>query len=253
MPGDLTLTLAGEELVLMPERAIFRPSRAGGAGGTLYVADTHWGKAATFRAAGVAVPPGGTAADLARLSSALERTGAERLVVLGDLLHARLGRNEAATNAALAAWRERHANLRIELVQGNHDRAAGAPDPAWRIATLPDPTPDPPFVLKHVPAPDPAGPVLAGHEHPAVRLAGPGGERLKLPCFRLAGEDGAGATLTLPAFSAFADGGGVRAVAGEKFWAIAEDEVLPVPMRKGSGGGSEVFAEAVRKSLSWER
>ncbi|QDT14345.1 ligase-associated DNA damage response endonuclease PdeM [Alienimonas californiensis] len=238
MSGDLTLTFGGEALILMPERAVFRPPPAGGAGGTLYVADTHWGKAATFRAAGVAVPPGGTAADLARLSRALRRTRAGRLVVLGDLLHARLGRNEAATNAAVAAWRAETADVRMELVLGNHDRAAGPPDPAWQIEARPDPTPDPPFVLKHFPEPDPAGPVLAGHEHPAVRLAGPGGERLKLPCFRLTGRiddrgGEAGAVLTLPAFSAFADGGVLRPAPGERICVIADDEVLEIPLRKG--------------------
>ena len=231
MPGDLPLTLGGETLTLMPERAVFRPHPAAGAGGTLYVADTHWGKAATLRAGGIAVPPGGAAADFARLTAALRRTGATRLVVLGDLLHARAGRREAATNAAVAAWREEHADVRVELIRGNHDRAAGDPDPAWNIVVRPDPTPDPPFVLRHFPRPDPRGPVLAGHEHPAVRLSGPGGERLKLPCFRLGARSPEGQTLTLPAFSAFADGGTVRPRQGERICVIAGDEVVEMAPR----------------------
>ena len=236
MPGDFTLTFGGESLTLMPERAVHRPPPGGGPGGTLYVADTHWGKAATFRAGGVAVPPGGTAADFARLTAALRRTRARRLVVLGDLLHARLGRREAATNAAIAAWRAAVADVRVELVRGNHDRAAGDPDPAWEIVAVPDPTPDPPFLLKHFPDPSPAGPVLAGHEHPAVRLSGPGGERLKLPCFRLAAAPGeqrpGGPVLTLPAFSVFADGGTIRPRRDERIYVIAEDEVIELPRRK---------------------
>ncbi len=231
MAGDFALTLGGETLTLMPERAVYRPPPAGGAGGTLYVADTHWGKTATFRAGGIAVPAGVTAADLARLTRAIRRAGATRLVVLGDLLHARLGRNEAATNAAIAAWRAEAADVRVELILGNHDRAAGDPDPAWKIVTRPDPTPDPPFVLKHFPDPHPDGPVLAGHEHPAVRLQGPGGEQLKLPCFRVTASD-AGTVLTLPAFSTFADGGVIRPMSGERVCVIAEDEVLDMTPRK---------------------
>ena len=220
-PGDFPLTFGGVDLVLLPERGVFRPGTR-----TLYVADTHWGKTATFRAAGIAVPPGSTAADFDRLTAAVRRTGAERLVVLGDLLHARRGRREAATNAAVADWRAANAGLRVELIEGNHDRAAGRPDPAWGIAVLPDPTPDPPLVLKHFPDPDSAGPVLAGHEHPAVRLTGPGGEKLKLPCFRV-GPD----VLTLPAWSTFADGGTVRPTTGERVCVVADGEVIDMTPR----------------------
>src|SRR3982074_1557313 len=57
VPGDLTIELAGEEIILLPERAIYWPRAE-----TLFVADTHWGKDATFRAAAIAVP-GGTLRD----------------------------------------------------------------------------------------------------------------------------------------------------------------------------------------------
>jgi hypothetical protein len=67
--------VAGERVVLLAERALFRPAT-----GELLVADAHWGKAATFRAAGIAVPGGTTADGLARLDSALERTGADEIV-----------------------------------------------------------------------------------------------------------------------------------------------------------------------------
>ena len=217
-PGDLPLAFGGVDLVLLPERAVFRPDAR-----TLYVADTHWGKPATFRAAGIAVPGGTTEADFDRLTAAVARTGADRLVVLGDLLHARRGRREAATLAAVAAWRAANPKLRVELIEGNHDRAAGRPDPAWGIVERPDPTLDPPLVLKHYPDADPAGSVLAGHEHPAVRLNGPGGEKLKLPCFRV-GRD----VLTLPAFSTFADGGTVRPRAGERIVVVADGELVEV-------------------------
>lgn len=247
MDGDLPLRFGGVDLVLMPERAVFRPDSR-----TLYVADTHWGKTATFRAGGIAVPAGTTRADLARLTAALRRTGATRLVVLGDLLHARLGRDEAATNAAIRAWRDGVSDVRVELVQGNHDRAAGDPHPDWRIAVVTDPTADPPLVLKHFPDPHPDGPVLAGHEHPAVRLDGPGGEKLKLPCFRVsepaAGQGGA--VLTLPAFSDFADGGTVRPTAGERICVVAEDEVIDVTRRKPAGPAAQDFGRTRRKSFS---
>ena len=91
--------LCGERVVLHPERALHWP-----AGGTLFVADVHLGKAASFRAGGVPLPRGGTQADLARLGSLLARTKAARLVILGDFLHARAGR-VAALEVSFKAWR----------------------------------------------------------------------------------------------------------------------------------------------------
>ena len=44
--GAVTHTVAGELLVLLPDRAIWIPERR-----MVVVADLHWGKAAAFRAA----------------------------------------------------------------------------------------------------------------------------------------------------------------------------------------------------------
>ena len=63
---ELDVRLAGEEVRLLPERALFWPRTA-----TLIVADLHWGKGATFRAAGIPIPLGSTSDDLARLDAAL--------------------------------------------------------------------------------------------------------------------------------------------------------------------------------------
>lgn len=151
---------AEEKLWLRPERAVYWPRQA-----TLFVADLHLGKDATFRAAGIGLPPGSAAKDLARLSATLTATGAERLVILGDFFHARPGRT-AETHAAIAAWRARHNTLAVVLVRGNHDRHAGEPLAEWRIASAGESFALPPFVCHHEPLPYPSvdtGYVLAGH------------------------------------------------------------------------------------------
>ena len=79
--------IAGERVSLLPERAAYWERTR-----TLLVADPHFGKAAAFRAAGVPVPRGTTTGSLTRLDAALARTGAARIVFLGDFLHAREGR-----------------------------------------------------------------------------------------------------------------------------------------------------------------
>ena len=73
---------------LLGERAVYWERAR-----TLLVADPHFGKAAAFRAAGVLVPRGTTGETLSRLDAALDRTRAERIVFLGDFLHAREGRS----------------------------------------------------------------------------------------------------------------------------------------------------------------
>ena len=84
----------------------------GRASAPLFVADVHLGKAAAFRAGGVPLPRGSTAADLARLAAVLQETGAQRLVVLGDFLHGAAGRVAALDTAfralAIPARGHRH-------------------------------------------------------------------------------------------------------------------------------------------------
>ena len=95
----MKIEVAGEELVLLPQRAaLWQRER------TLLVADAHWGKAATFRAFGVPVPRGTTLEGLQRLDAMIEQHAPRRILFLGDLLHARQeltpGRGEGIREAA---------------------------------------------------------------------------------------------------------------------------------------------------------
>lgn len=217
MNADQTITVAGEELALLPERAVYWAR-----GEALFVADPHWGKAAAFRAAGLPIPEGGTGADLARLGRALRRTGARRLVLLGDLLHARAGRSEAVLEE-VTAWRAAWPGLEVTLVRGNHDRHAGDPPAAWRFTCSGEPLAMPPFVLRHHPQEEPGGYVLAGHLHPAVRLRGAGRQLARLPCFWFGPRVG-----VLPAFGSFTGSVVVAPGPGDRVFALAGDEVVAV-------------------------
>ncbi|HEU5041117.1 MAG TPA: ligase-associated DNA damage response endonuclease PdeM [Gemmatimonadales bacterium] len=215
---DLHLDLAGEPVRLLPERALFWPGAC-----ALVVADLHWGKAAAFRSAGIPIPGGATRRDLDRLDSAILRTGARRLVVLGDLFHARAGRVATRTLAHLRSWRAGRESLEIQLVRGNHDRHAGDPPPDLRVNCLDAPAFLPPFVLRHEPSVTDAGYTLAGHVHPGVVLTGRGLFRERLPCF-VVGERAA----VLPAFGSFTGLGTVTPGAEERVYVVAEDEVVEV-------------------------
>ncbi|HEX6106899.1 MAG TPA: ligase-associated DNA damage response endonuclease PdeM [Gemmatimonadales bacterium] len=215
---DLLLHLAGEQVRLLPERALFWPSAC-----ALVVADLHWGKAAAFRSAGIPIPGGATRRDLDRLDAAILRTGARRLIVLGDLFHARAGRVATRTLAALRSWRAEREGLEIQLVRGNHDRHAGDPPPDLRVNSLDAPAFLPPFVLRHEPAASETGYTLAGHVHPGIVLSGRGLFRERLPCF-VVGERMA----VLPAFGSFTGLGTVTPEPGERVFVVAEEEVVQV-------------------------
>ena len=214
---DATCTVRGEELLLLPERAIYWPRTR-----TLLVADPHFGKAATFRSAGVPVPAGTTEGTLARIDTALARTGARRLIFLGDFLHARLGRS-AATIAALGAWRERHNTLGVVLVRGNHDRRAGDPPAELRVCCVDAPLIEPPFAFVHHPVEVPGVYALAGHIHPGATMVGRGRQRLRLPCFWFCGQ-----WAVLPAFGEFTGLANVEPEIGDQVFVVAGDEVQEV-------------------------
>ena len=209
--------VAGERVLLLPERALYHPRS-----GSLLLADPHWGKAATFRAAGLPVPGGTTTEGLARLTRAIERVAPARLVILGDLFHAREGK-APATLAAAREWRARHAELPVTLVRGNHDRHAGDPPGELRIDCCDAPCAEPPFVLAHHPFDSPHGYVLAGHVHPSVTLRGVGRQRQRLPCFHFGARRG-----VLPAFGEFTGTADVSVVPGDRVYVVADERVIEI-------------------------
>lgn len=216
--SDVTLTIAGEQVYLLSERALYWPGAS-----TLVVADLHWGKAATFRSVGIPIPIGTTSDDLARLDSALQRTQARRMVVLGDLFHAKAGRVASHTLAELRRWRSLAGNFEILLVRGNHDRHSGDPPGDLHINCVNSPAYVPPFVFRHEPAESTGAYGLAGYVHPGLTLVGRGLQRETLPCF-IIGETAA----LIPAFGSFTGLGVVEPGPGDRAFVIAGDEVLEV-------------------------
>jgi len=211
----------GRILWLLPQRAAWLPEA-----GLLLVADVHFGKAASFRRLGVPVPQGTTEANLARLDGLLASLpDVRQIVFLGDFLHAASGR-ALATLQALQAWRERHMDLSLTLVRGNHDSHAGDPPVALGIKVVPEPWLHAGLALCHDPAvPRPAGHLaVAGHLHPVTRL-GIGFDAVRLPCFH-ARADG---VFVLPAFGEFTGGFSVTGQKGDSLYVIADDQVLRLP------------------------
>lgn len=213
-----TVYWAGVEMQLLPERAVWWPQAS-----TLFIADLHMGKAATYRALGQPVPGGTTQENLDRLSALVAKHAPQQIVFLGDFLHAVAART-ASVMTALAEWRQQHAAVAMVLVRGNHDSRAGDPPASLRIEVVDEPYLQGPFALCHHPQLHATHFVLAGHVHPVCRLAGRGRDSLRMPCF--VAEAG---QAVLPAFGEFTGGWMVGAEVGRRLYPVGGDVVWCLP------------------------
>jgi uncharacterized protein len=218
---EVGVSVAGEGLVLCAERAMYWPERR-----MLLVADPHFGKAASFRALGVRVPRGTTSGALGRLDALIARCAPQRVVFLGDFLHAREGRT-AETFDALASWRASHTSIDMQLVRGNHDRRAGDPPSEVGIECVNGPLLQGPFALAHHPRAVTAHYVLAGHVHPCVVLVGAARQRERLPCFHFGSDVG-----VLPSFGDFTGCAMIEARPHDQVWVVAGETILRVAGRR---------------------
>ncbi|MDX2176924.1 MAG: ligase-associated DNA damage response endonuclease PdeM [Candidatus Sumerlaeia bacterium] len=217
-PADTSIECAGESMLAMGCRALFRPAT-----GTLLIADPHFGKAASLQAAGVPVPEATIAEPLARLTAALRSTGARELVILGDFFHDRHSRSPE-TLRRLAEWRAAHAVLRILLVRGNHDRHAGDPPGDLRIECAAEQVEAPPFAYGHYPDRAARGYLLAGHLHPAIRLKRRGETALRGPCFWFRQN-----SAVLPAFGELTGKADIAPSAGDRVVLAVGGVAVPLP------------------------
>lgn len=213
--------LSGRPALLLPERALFLPEE-----GALVVSDLHLGKGAAFRSRGIPIPAGSSREDLRRLGDLLRESGARRLLILGDLLHAAAGRSPELLQA-LARWRGEHPEVEVVLVRGNHDRRAGDPPGALGIRCVDGPWREGDLAFAHEPSGEPGRDhiyLLVGHLHPAVVLRGPGG-RLRLPCFWLGPRVG-----VLPAFGSFTGSSVVHPRPGDRVFVVGPGGTAEVPV-----------------------
>jgi DNA ligase-associated metallophosphoesterase len=204
-------------VALLPQRAVWWPAAR-----TLIAADLHLGKEHAFGALGIAIPGGVLEESLERLARIAEQWGAERVIIVGDLLHARVGTTPHVVDR-VAAWRQSLA-AELWLVPGNHDRAHDLVADSWRLHVCDPELCEGPFRFVHAPDAGADGRFTwSGHLHPAARLEA-GGDSLRLPCFHITDRIG-----VLPAFSLFTGGRCTELAPGDAAWAIAGDRVVRVP------------------------
>ena len=209
-------------MLLHPQRALIWPARR-----TLFIADLHLGKDEVFRESGIAIPEGGTPADLRRIERLVDAYALTSVVLLGDFLHA-APRGESRYTRTFSEWRTAHAGLEFIVVAGNHDRRAAGRELVDVVQWQLDEWQLGPFVCRHHPGTSASGLVLSGHVHPVIKLYGTHRERARVPvCWLRPG------CAVLPSFGSFTGGGEIEPVDGDELYAFAAGRVWRLPRRAG--------------------
>ena len=200
-----------QPLQLLGAMAAWDPQRR-----ALLVADLHLGKAETFQAHGIPLPSDGDGETLNGLLELAHQLEPKQVVVLGDLIHSRLGLT-GELRAKLAALPEL-LGCPLRLIGGNHEQGSwieGLPqEPSQALG---------PWWLSHIPEPRAGMLNLCGHLHP-VAVVGRGADRLRLPCFSYCETS---ERLALPAYGRLT--GGHPCSPGERIWLVAEGAIVDWP------------------------
>ncbi len=216
----MQITLNGEVLLLLPERAVYWAARK-----TLWVADPHMGKATHFNKAGLAVPRNVGDADLQKLSLLIDSLGVERLIFLGDLFHSKYNTEWDK----FGEWLQQQNVAETHLVMGNHDILKPEFYHKYNLIVHNEQLIDGPFVYVHeyvagMEATFEGQYIISGHMHPGIYIAGKARQGERLPCFYF-GENHA----VLPAFGQFT---GLylieRLSVNDAFYVIANTHIIKV-------------------------
>lgn len=215
------IEILGETVELMAERCVFWPSRR-----TLLVADLHLGKPETFLSQAIALPTALSEEPLTRLAGAVARSGAQRVLILGDLLHASIGTTPAMVER-VRAWRS-GIEAELEVVTGNHDGSIARVAGEWGLRVLGERRQEGPFVFQHEPGETPGRLTWCGHIHPMARVGGRA-DGVRRACCWIRPRLG-----VLPAFTRFSTGASIAAEIGDRVFVMDPEGVLelPIPPRR---------------------
>jgi uncharacterized protein len=208
----LPIELRGEQLQLLPQRAIYWPAQK-----ALLVADLHWGKSGHFRKHGIAIPGSTQTQDEIRLATLIATHKAERLIIAGDMFHSR----QNAETDLFSHWRKSHAQLHIDFITGNHDILPQTFYHQNQLTIHPESLQLGPFHITHDMPPTCTNFCIHGHIHPAARISGKGRSNIKLDCFCIDQD-----RLILPAFGNFTGNHIVAPALHRHIYIIAGNEVI---------------------------
>lgn len=182
------ISIKEHNFILTNQRALFWKESS-----ALILSDLHLGKTAHFRKNGIALPSDIIQQDLKRLSTLIHHFKAEKIIIVGDFLHA--GKNSEFE--IFSDWKTQFPTLSIILVKGNHDRVLEKDILELGISEIHTIYQENEIIFSHQDLKDETQFVISGHLHPGVLLHS-STKRLKFPCYVVTDHQ-----LILPAFSTF--------------------------------------------------
>lgn len=209
----LKFELKGEELHLLPEKAIYWPRQK-----ALLLADTHFGKVTHFRKAGIALPGKAAMGNLQKFHRLVARVQAQKVLFLGDLFHSDLNSEWLYFKETIRSFPE----IQFELIAGNHDILHPVSYQNLNFKVHEEGLTLGPFFLSHEPCEHRLY-NLCGHIHPGVRLTGAGRQSMRVPCFYFSEKQG-----ILPAFGEFTGLHVLKAKKKDTIFIVSGHEVLRI-------------------------
>jgi len=172
--AHLSLEIDGRRVHLYNDSSLYEPDAQ-----RLVVSDLHLGKAGYFQRNGLPLSLSAELLTMTKLSWSLARTPVRELLLLGDLFHVA----DAAAMDSWASFLQKQTGLRCILVKGNHERLPASVYmglgmevvTTFKVAG---------WEYVHDRSDGSGAFCISGHEHPGIRLRGPGRQYLRLPCFR---------------------------------------------------------------------
>lgn len=215
----MIVRLAGEEIHLLPQKAFYWPAKK-----LLGFSDVHLGKAESLQAHGIPIPSGNHVDELSKIFKLIEETSAEKVIILGDLIHHRTSWTEKLT-CDLMAFFASNSQIEWTLLIGNHERGSLDHFKKFPLHLVENHLLLPPFLMTHGHSEQKKNNgefEIQGHAHPVIKLE-QGSTRLRLPCFVVSEH-----CMTLPSFGDLTGGYEVRPKSKQKIYAVTEKSVFQV-------------------------
>lgn len=182
------ISVQEHHFILTNQRALFWKESS-----ALVLSDLHLGKTTHFRKNGIPLPSDIIQQDLKRLSHLIHHFNPEKIIIVGDFLHA--GKNSEFE--IFKNWKMQFPDLKIILVKGNHDRLSEKHFLELGVSEIHTIYEEKGFIFSHEDLKNENLFVISGHLHPGVILQ-TSTKRLKFPCYLVTEYQ-----LILPAFSTF--------------------------------------------------
>ena len=194
-------------------------------GRTAVIGDLHLGYETSLEDEGMFLPRVNTGTIRDALNRIISRYEPERMVLLGDVKHDFRRSKRESSDEILRIVRLLNEATETLVIKGNHDNYIQNVLEEENMTAV-DYADIAGFRLEHGHVDTGRRPVVIGHEHPAVRIPGSGGE--KIHCFVLAREEG---VLVIPPFSPMSLGSDL----------LTEGTVMSPALRGSKVGNAEIY------------